>query len=97
MRLASKSNSRINNNQSEAIAEGSNRQSGGTGTLKNLGPLPSFTFVDTFAGVGGFRLPLDALGGECVFSSEIDLAGIEKENIEGAVFGIGIFFGAFNY
>ena len=31
------------------------------------------------------------------FSSKIDLAGIEKENIEGAVFGIGIFFGAFNY
>ena len=31
-----------------------------------------FKFIDLFAGIGGIRIPFDELGGECVFTSEID-------------------------
>lgn len=33
---------------------------------------PIFQFIDLFAGIGGFRLALQNLGGKCVFTSEWD-------------------------
>ena len=48
----------------------------------SLPPLPApppaspfrFRYIELFAGIGGFRVALDALGGECVFASEIQPA-----------------------
>jgi DNA (cytosine-5)-methyltransferase 1 len=35
-------------------------------------PLKGLRFIDLFAGIGGIRLPFDAFGATCVFSSEWD-------------------------
>ncbi len=34
--------------------------------------METFRFIDLFAGIGGFRLAFERLGGRCVFSSEIN-------------------------
>ena len=33
---------------------------------------PKFTFIDLFAGIGGFRIAFQNLGGKCIYSSEFD-------------------------
>ena len=37
-------------------------------------PQRRFTFAECFAGIGGFRLALEPLGGACVYASEINLS-----------------------
>ena len=36
------------------------------------GDSPAFRFIDLFAGIGGLRLGFEAIGGQCVFTSEWD-------------------------
>jgi len=64
------------------------------GDLRHFRPLcskdnPSFTFIDLFAGIGGFRMAMQQEGGRCVFSSDIDPAAcaLYEKNFRVVPFG----------
>jgi DNA (cytosine-5)-methyltransferase 1 len=42
--------------------------------------MKKFKYIDLFSGIGGFHIAMDELGGECVFSSEIDEYAIDTYN-----------------
>jgi len=48
-----------------------------------------YSFIDLFAGIGGFRIALQSLGGECVFTSEWDQSAQKtyEANFEDIPFG----------
>ena len=46
--------------------------------------LKGYTFIDLFAGLGGFRIALESLGAECVYSNEWD---VHAQNVYAANFG----------
>jgi hypothetical protein len=50
-----------------ALPSHTHRQHG----IKNGAPPCTFRFVELFAGIGGFSLGLTAIGGRCVFTSEV--------------------------
>jgi DNA (cytosine-5)-methyltransferase 1 len=62
--------SRIHPEREEVKEE--EKQNTTNATTPNPTPKPSFTYAELFAGMGGFGIALDKLGGRCIFCSELE-------------------------
>lgn len=49
----------------------------------------AFTFVDLFAGIGGFRIAMEQLGGRCVYASEFDVTAQKNYGMNHGVIPFG--------
>ncbi len=58
-----------------------NTKSKKTNTNSNIDAEPKFTFVDLFAGIGGFHIALSNVGGKCAFACEINKSARETYKI----------------
>ncbi|CAK0832982.1 unnamed protein product [Prorocentrum cordatum] len=55
----------------EDTAQDSSRFGNHQDGIHCCGSLRPFRFIELFSGIGGFRVALDALGGQCVFASDV--------------------------